>query len=312
MSKLENPERPRPVLRIGFAGHRKIAPESRSMLDERIEEVLRILGHRLAALCSGVSAEAGGEIPVASFFNTDGPPLMRLVTGLCEGADDAAAQALERYRIACEGSGQAVNYPKCELAAVLPFGVVEYRKSRWTSFLPEFDRQAERCAYILALDGYSDRVPPTSSDKAREQLAKRRRAKAYRAQSKFLLRHADLLLAVADPGAQGADGGTRETLRSAQAFGLPIIFIHSETGAVRRINPENDLDDVLAEEAPNGPVLEAEINELVSRLIADPDLHVNCGKAERGEDLLSEYFADKGSKESWQPNRSIGQATLKF
>jgi len=60
--------------------------------------------------------------------------------------------------------------------------------------------------------------------------AKERRARAYRAQAAFLLRHSDLLVAVADADESGRAGGTLETVRGALEFDLPVVFIDAASG----------------------------------------------------------------------------------
>ena len=89
------PPRPRAVLRLGFAGRRVLSPPQEQTLDAALGQVLAVIGHRLAALTPGVAVQAGQEPPVAAFYARR-PPLLRLVTGLYEGADTVAAQVLAR------------------------------------------------------------------------------------------------------------------------------------------------------------------------------------------------------------------------
>jgi len=185
------PPRPRAVLRIGFAGSRVLTPEAATRVDGTLAEVLPRIGRRLAALTPGAPVAAGSEPKIAAFFDARQPPLLRLVTGLCEGADSIAAQVLEHIEIPADRP-RAGPWLDTELAAVLPFDLARYRDTREAGFRAEFDRQAERCAYIVTLDGRQERPQPDTL------LASARRAKAYRAQSRLLLRHADLLIAAAE------------------------------------------------------------------------------------------------------------------
>ncbi|MFN0129702.1 MAG: hypothetical protein ACKV19_23805 [Verrucomicrobiales bacterium] len=49
------------------------------------------------------------------------------------------------------------SWPETELAAVLPFDVEAYRRSRPAWFREEFDRQIQACAWVLVLDGIYDK-----------------------------------------------------------------------------------------------------------------------------------------------------------
>jgi hypothetical protein len=257
------------VLRAGFAGSQRLVPDEvlaarpwpedakkqaeereyreaaaaeRARLEKVLPEVLHTLGHRLAAIAPGVPVEAGREPKVSAFFQKKAP-LLRLVTGLCEGADAVAAQVLERVSIRPDaGSACGPDTPclETELGAVLPFDVETYRRSRPETFRAEFDRQIARCEWVLALDAHYDKpteaelaaIADTDARQQRSKLADLRRARGYRAQSAFLLRQSDLLIAAADPTAPGKAGGTLETVREAQVFELPVVFIHTGAGAV--------------------------------------------------------------------------------
>ena len=288
------PPRPRAVLRLGFAGRRELAPASEAHLRLALGRILAVMGRRLAALTPGVPTAADSAPKVAAFFARR-PPLLRLVTGLCEGADTIAAQVLEGLTIPPDGQPATGTSPPCletELAAVLPFDLPAYRDSRSAGFRPEFDRQAARCAYILALDGLYAKPDPHTP------LAAARRTKGYRAQSAVLLRHADILIAAADPDAPGKAGGTLETVQAALVFELPVVFIHTGSGAVWLIAPGDDLASTLAEPPPAD--LDDRLAHLVSWLVAEPDLQPDADLPDRGHTkarrpglrLLHEYFGD--------------------
>ncbi len=289
------PPRPRAVLRLGFAGRRELSPEAEENLRHALRHALAIMGRRLAGLTPGSPERIEACPRVAAFFG-DQPPLLRLVTGLCEGADTVAAQELARVAITPDGSYQDDAPPRCletELAAVLPFDFNAYRDSRPAGFRAELDRQAERCGYIVTLDGIHAKPDPDT------RVAQERRSKAYRAQSALLLRHADVLLAAADPGEPGKAGGTLETVRTALVFGLPVVFIHTGTGALRLIDPSDDLGSALANPPPDTDTLEASLANLVSRILVAPDPEINqAGGDEPGAEglrLLREYFDTTGS-----------------
>ena len=285
------PPRPRAVLRLGFAGRRVLSSAEEATLATALGQVLGLLGHRLAALTPGVPVQAGREPPVTAFYARQ-PPLLRLVTGLCEGADAVAAQVLARLHIAADGAPSPGAGDTCiatELAAVLPFDLPAYRASRAPDFLADFDHQAERCAYILVADGLYAKPDPDTA------LAQRRRNRGYRAQSALLLRQADLLIAAADPRAEIKAGGTLETVQAAMAFGLPVVFIDIGSGAVRVIEPGADLHAALDEPLTGAasPDLAADLADLVTWVLADPRLAPQPGPAApepAGLHLLREYF----------------------
>ncbi len=280
-----NPQRPRLVLRIGFAGRRQLDAAEQARLRAELNRIFAKIARPLAAL-SPRSARPSRATELIGFY-ADAPPLLRLVTGLCEGADSLAAEALTQ--LANAGAAGAIA---TELAAVLPFDPASYRDSRPDWFRADFERQAEDCAYILALDGRYE------ESSAAPELAKRRRQKAYRAQSALLLRQADLLLAAADPSKAGQAGGTLETVAAALAFGLSVIFIDTARGETRLITPEDELASVLSEPPRDDAQLDAALDDLVRQLLVGPA--AEDGQACRpvfddGDDalgLLREYFTD--------------------
>lgn len=224
---------------------------------------------------------------IAQFYSHE-PPVLRLVTGLCEGADWVAGELLQEVHVAPDG-GQACAKPCVhpELAAVLPFSVADYRASRPAAFRADFDRQLARCAYVQELDGRYDKPTPDTP------LAVQRRARAYRAQSAYLLRHCDLLVAAADPDDVAKAGGTLETLRAALAFELPVLLIHTGTGVVYLIEPDDDLMAVLS--LPAAADWAGRLAHWVRQIVADPDLgapegHARHADHEAAMSALREYF----------------------
>jgi hypothetical protein len=191
------PPRPRLTVRIGFAGSQSLDDAAASTLRTTLTAVLQCIGESLAELAPGVPVKAGKEPPITSFYSQESP-LLRLVTGLCEGADLLAGEVLESIRVEPD-AGCAAKPEEClktELAAVLPFAVEDYRCSRPKAARDQFDQQLARCAYVLELDGLyakPEKEPgyDATRDAPRVALAQRRRNRAYRAQSAYLLRHAD-------------------------------------------------------------------------------------------------------------------------
>jgi len=282
------PPRPRVVLRVGFAGRRSLSAEEETRLESALRSVFQTLGRRLAAIAPGVPVDAGKEPKVSEFYGRE-CPLLRLVTGLCEGADAVAARVLEEVSIAPDGPAAPGKETRCleaELAAVIPFDVETYRSSRPTVFQREFDKQLARCAYVCALDGIYDKPAPDTCS------AKNRRARAYRAQAAVLLRQCDLLVAATDPEDAGKAGGTIETIREAMAFELPVVLIHTGTGDVHLIEPEEDLPSLLAQKAPSPSDREDRLSFWVTQLTtaADASLDSSAGGRGRRESFLVEFF----------------------
>ena len=303
------PPPPRPVLRLGFAGRRQLSEDETRVLDESLDWILNAVGNCLAGLAPGVPVKGEGDLKITSFYSQE-CPVLRIVTGLCEGADDRAAEALSRIRIDPDDPLPTDAPVPClspELAAVLPFSPEAYRASRAADFRPQFDTRLAQCAWVVALDGLYDKPAKDTP------LSKERRARAYRAQGAVLLRQTDILVAAANPDEDGRAGGTLETVREALAFDLPVVFIHTgktdAKEAVYLIEPEELLANVLAAPAPTPEDCERRLRDWVVRLTADPDVGTTsethqAHEARRlGEDLLFEYFdrPESPAKEARHP-----------
>lgn len=280
------PSRPRLVLRAGFAGSQR--------LDAGSPDLLSAVGRIFETLAGELSCIASGVAPASSIhrFYSREEPLLRLVTGLCQGGDSLAARALEMTG----AGGAASTGVATELSAVIPFELPVYRASRPEEFREEFDRQAGRCAYILSLDGIYDK-PATET-----ALSKSRRARAYRAQSALLLRQSDILVAATDPDVEGKAGGTMETVRAALEFDLPVVFLHTGTGKVSLIEPGDDPASAFAALPEGEGDWRRELARWARAIVADPDVDavpepahgttnlVHPAKKSHGEKLLEEYF----------------------
>lgn len=288
--------RPRLVLRLGFAGRKELSDPEHRIVADSLNHVMQTLAKRLSSIAPGAPVEAGKEPPVSAFFSKE-CPLLRLVTGLCEGADAVAAEALTKVSVSPDAGASCPLGTPCietELAAVLPFDVETYRASRPAAFLPQFDDQLSRCAWVLALDGIYDKPNPDTP------FAQHRRSRAYRGQSAFLLRQSDILIAAANPDEPGKAGGTLETVREALTFDLPVIFIHTGKPtidqAIYLIEPGDSLPNELAEAPPNSAERETRLKAWVTQLTADPDNGLATDSPhgavyrKHGESLLTEFF----------------------
>jgi hypothetical protein len=193
---------------MGFAGRKELTDPEQRIVANSLNNVMHTLAKRLSSIAPGTPVEAGNEPPVSAYFSRE-CPLLRLVTGLCEGADAVAADALTKVSVSPDAGASCPLGTPCietELAAVLPFDVETYRASRPAAFLPQFDDPLSRCAWVLALDGIYDKPNPDTL------FAQHRRSRAYLGQSAFLLRQSDILIAAANPDEPGKAGGTLETV----------------------------------------------------------------------------------------------------
>jgi hypothetical protein len=266
-----DPRRPRLVLRVGFAGRQALSAAEARRLEAVLIEVLETLGQELAASAHRAPWAAGPE-PTAPAFRSGEPPVLRLVTGLCQGADAVAADVLARIGPA-PGVTRREPGVETELAAVLPFDVASYRSSRPPDFRATFDEQLARCASVMALDGIYEMPEPDTA------LARSRRDRAYRAQGAYLLRQSDLVVAATDPDAPGKPGGTLETARAAIDADLPVVFIHTGTGSVRVVRSGDDLDAMLAASPPGETEWRDTLRSWTRRVSAGADRGKEAGGA---------------------------------
>lgn len=295
-----SPLAPDLVLRVGFAGKRdfypsivgKPAPSSQEIDDLGVQikalliEVFACIGQQLIDLAPHTPCLKGTPPAIAAYYARKNP-LLRVLTGLCEGADTLAFQAAEELALDCL---------EVEKAAVIGFPLQDYRSSRETSFLPEFDRQVSHSSYILVADGHYDPIrhdDPNASEQAKE-LAKKRRNRGYRCQSDLLLRQSDLLVALVDPNHEGKAGGTLETIRKALALQIPVVLINPAGLGIRILSAEENLADSI--EAKADPDWKNKLPEWVTRIVANPSLSQDAFQNEQsshGRVILEEFFSGK-------------------
>jgi hypothetical protein len=119
------PSIPEEIQRVK-AEHSKIVSE-RKRLESTLPTVFSTLGYRLAAVLPYVPVEQGNEPPFAAFFERQ-CPLLKVVTGLCQGADAVAGKIMldsqDRIKPKPDSGSQCSPDTKCleaELTAVIPF-----------------------------------------------------------------------------------------------------------------------------------------------------------------------------------------------
>ncbi len=278
--------RPNLTLRLGFAGNITL-PEDASGYRTTLDAVLSVTAQHLATIAGGTVGKGAGTFHVADYYEKNSTRI-RLVTGLAEGGDTEAYEALTRL---------AAPQVAKELAAVLGCDVLNYHDSRSSAHQASFRQQLGECAYVQVLDGAY-----VAGDAGKAQ-----RARLYRAQADVLLRHSDILLALADPEADGKAGGTVETVRKALIFELPVVFIHVKTGEIALIEPGKDLTAVLTDphawQPSAGVSWRSALERWITTIVADPDAGLpvpghsgsrSDKRAEESRRFLTEYFNPTG------------------
>lgn len=184
--------RPRLAFRVGITGARALDGAVLPALRERLRDVLGIVRDKVHGLA--VQTEIAG-------LYAPGPPLLRMLSPLADGADRLAAlAALE------------LGY---QLEAPLPFPAAEYARD-FPDTAGEFrDLLARAAPCVLALDG------------ARGALETR----SYEAVGRLVVRNCDLLIAIWDGGAGRGRGGTAEIVKYAARHGLPVWWLALDEAA---------------------------------------------------------------------------------
>ena len=282
MSSEVLPPKPDIVLRVGFAGCRNL-PDDFQQQQAAIETVLSSIVHKMANLFSTDPGNTSAN-SIKNYYSAN-PPIVRLVTGLAEGADAVAFSVFKQL---------PKTFVHTEVAAVLGCDVVSYRNARKPKHIPKFDSMLHECAYIMAVDG----------NYIEGEAGKHNRARLYHAQSILLLRHVDLLIAVADPDAVSKPGSTLETIRQALAFGTPVVFIHAKKGKIFLGDNSNDLFRLFTESAfdeteQSNDNPQRQLEEWVTNIIAAPEIFLSKNREMKESDhhnakdevgLLDEYF----------------------
>lgn len=132
-------KKPRVVLRVGFAGTQSPDPAKLEGINRRLDDVLSCIGEQLVELAPDTPCR-GDEPPEISKYYADENPLLRVISGLCEGGDQLAYEALEWVKVPRDADGQAFECLDTENALVIGFDRDSYRASREPEFHPEFDR----------------------------------------------------------------------------------------------------------------------------------------------------------------------------
>jgi nucleoside 2-deoxyribosyltransferase len=261
------PPKPSIVLRIAFVGSRNLSANTMP-LQGSLENVFDLILAQMAGI-----AKEQAALDTKERFYSESKPVVRLVTGLAEGADSLAWTAMR--------SKQSEEV-QIELAAVLGADIPSYRAYREDAHKAVFDEMLQQCSYVLPLDGHY--IP--------EDAGKPYRARLYRSQAIVLLRHADILVAMADPQTDSRPGGTMETIAYALHAGQPVVFIHSATGEISLVETANDLSNItenkeLLRDIQPMASWNEQLKEWVKTIAGGPDIRTG---STADIQLLDEFF----------------------
>lgn len=280
-------QRPRVSLSIGVAGKRDLEGQSASV-EQRLAEILGGIAGEMDSIRTDASSNY-----LALRFDLEAQPRLTLVSGLADGADQVAARVF---------LNEAATHSGLEflLGAILPCNPSDFVANSSVTDVATFERLLTAAAFTIELDGEM----PATADAADPDSARRARAYSFRAQSAFLLRHSDLLIAVDSPASDAKIGGTQTTLRAARERGLPVILVEVD-GSIRILRSPRDFD----RPPPAADDLRRELRTLVRSLI---------GAAQPRDpryvsDLLGEFFGDQVPPNSrairlWQRFEAIFRA----
>jgi hypothetical protein len=187
---IPHPPKPRLTVRIGVTGHRpnkladEVVPRTRAQLRDTFAAIER------------AAAEIHAE---NTTFYAAHPPLIRLLSGFAEGADQFAVEE--------SPSGW-------QIGAILPFPREEYLEDFTHSPRDGSDTRPQLLASLAKAASVTEL--PRRQPGARDQ--------GYAEAGAFMLRQIDLLIAVWD-GFPPRRGGTGAVARQACAEGIPVIWI---------------------------------------------------------------------------------------
>jgi hypothetical protein len=232
----DRPPKPRLTLRVGVTGKRLIPAGKEKDIRASLDGILGRLSDFLTALHQKDS----------NFFSLD-LPLLRVICGMAEGADQLAADIVSK-RFASEVNGErdkpGSRTIETRLAAILPFEQSEFRKDFWDDparrdgpkrtdveaqpIVANFDR--------LVHDSMIETILEIDDEALLRTGQKDHRSRAYANLGEVLLAHADILIALSDDQ-WGGVGGTMDVIRDAQSLRLPTINISTITNEIHVLAP---------------------------------------------------------------------------
>ena len=278
------PPKPTLALTLALAGKRAIPNGDGDILAEGLAFAFHAVATRLGALADMTARK---DDPLAARFVAGAPARLTLVTGLADGADQIAGQIFNE--------GDKPDNVSRVLGAVLPCARDAYVANSRIQDTERFEAQWADCEFVVELDGLMPPSPPPpalpdgepSEPLKQDAEARRNRADAFSGQSEFLLRHADILVAVDNPRDAGRAGGTRETMQGALELGVPVILLRLGEPGLAVLRTRGDLDEPVM--LPPGAAQLA-LSRLVDELIGAPGPD---GEDDYVSALFKQFYADK-------------------
>jgi hypothetical protein len=301
-----SPPKPRLTLRVGITGKRAISGTTEKRIRQDLTGLLAALADFL------VTCRAKHDV-----FASE-PPLLRIVSGMAEGADQIAAEvALQRHQDEPKLGKDAIE---TRLAAILPFRQTEYEKdfeydpnrpkgeqkrteAGWEEAKKRFRSLLEDAAVesVMEIDDEALLASPDPND----------RNQAYQKLRDVLLEHTDVLVAISDD-VDGGPGGTVDVIRTAVRDGIPVIKLSTkkpDIHVMRAADPDapdqTPKEDEEVKEVQGTPqrMLPANFSSVLGRMLEPPAARSGAhdaghGGAPSGRARLENYF-----KEEFKPAR---------
>lgn len=192
--KIESPPKARLAVRVGVTGHRL------NGLDKADIDTLRMRVNEVLKHIIGVAGEVKSSFE--SLYSDGGPPVLRIISPLADGADTLVAEEALR-----EGY---------ELQCALPFGRREYEKDFTDGLsLGKYRTLLGTATSILELDG--SRTTPEAENES------------YQTVGRMVLTQSDVLVAIWDGEDAKGKGGTGQIVKEALISEIPVVWINSGT-----------------------------------------------------------------------------------
>lgn len=268
----QHPPKPRLTLRVGITGKRSIPDTQREHVCIALAGVFKSLAQFLIDCHKNNS----------SFLSTQ-PPLLRIISGMAEGADQiAAGVAVKRFNEEKKDERErGTGDIETRLAAILPFEKCEFAKdfkqdperpdgperteAEAKRFVDQFERLLNHPATESVLQIDDEALLSTGKREHRDQ--------AYANLRDLLLRHSDVLVAISDDVYAGS-GGTVDVIRVAVSNSLPVIKVSlAKPGIFIMRAAELDAPDQTPledEELQPGRDLPDGLRRLLNRMLVPP------------------------------------------
>lgn len=270
---------------VAVTGHRAI--DAPAALTASVARILDVCAAKIDAKLQPLAAAGNPARLLTPLLASADAPDLRFLSALARGADLAGMEAaLAAKRWACE--------------AILPFAVDDYAET--------FEGDTEAIERMRAIA--SGRIPCLEIADRRwsslpdTELDKRWRERRYTLLGQFLVRRADLLIAVWNGRPARGLGGTAEVVLQAWRSGVPVLWIDVATLDERSLIPAGESTVPDAIDNPDlyaVPGAEKAIDRAVAQvLVGQPDpAHPDDAAPARDyveREQLSRWYADGSDK----------------